>query len=173
MRFSAILSGLKLVTLCGFVAAGPAFSEDLAAPKSDAILTVSGQIEAKNTTDAAQFDLELLAGLGAVDVKTSTIWTEGVHTFTGVPLKTLVTALGISQGKLLMTAVNDYMVEVPFSDAVESGPILAFQMDGQPMSVRDKGPIWLIYPYDSNVVYQSEIYYSRSIWQLNRIEAVN
>jgi hypothetical protein len=72
-----------------------------------------------------------------------------------------------------MTAINDYMIEVPVSDAVEGGPIIAFEMDGKPMSVRDKGPLWLIYPFDSNPDYQTEVFYSRSIWQLNRIEASN
>jgi hypothetical protein len=38
------------------------------------------------------------------------------------------------------------------------------------MSVRDKGPLWLVYPYDSAAKYQSEVVFSRSIWQLNRLE---
>lgn len=40
------------------------------------------------------------------------------------------------------------------------------------MSVRDKGPLWVIYPYDSDPALQSEVTYARSIWQLVRIEAV-
>ena len=40
---------------------------------------------------------------------------------------------------------------------------------GAPMSVRDKGPLWIVYPYDQNTDYQSEVVFSRSIWQLNRI----
>jgi hypothetical protein len=39
------------------------------------------------------------------------------------------------------------------------------------MSVRDKGPLWVIYPYDSDD-YRSEVIYSRSIWQLDRLEVV-
>jgi len=31
----------------------------------------------------------------------------------------------------------------------------------------------VIYPFDSNPEYQAEKYYSRSIWQLHRVEAVN
>jgi hypothetical protein len=46
-------------------------------------------------------------------------------------------------------------------------------MDGKTMSVRDKGPLWIIYPYDSSADYRTEVVYSRSIWQLDRIEAVN
>ena len=73
---------------------------------------------------------------------------------------------------LRATAINDYTVEIPVSDAVEGGPIIAYSVDGKPMSVRDKGPLWVIYPYDSGAQYRSEVIYSRSIWQLDRIEVV-
>ena len=55
------------------------------------------------------------------------------------------------------------------SDAVEEGPIVAYEMDGKLMSRRDKGPLWLIYPYSSNAEYRTEVIYSRSIWQLDRM----
>jgi hypothetical protein len=45
-------------------------------------------------------------------------------------------------------------------------------MDGNAMSVRDKGPLWVIYPYDSDAAYRTEVIYSRSIWQLDRLEVV-
>ncbi|RYH00603.1 oxidoreductase, partial [Salipiger sp. IMCC34102] len=38
------------------------------------------------------------------------------------------------------------------------------------MQVRDKGPLWIVYPYDDTPEYRSEVIYSRSIWQLDRIE---
>jgi hypothetical protein len=53
---------------------------------------------------------------------------------------------------------------------VTGGPIVAFARNGAPMPLRDKGPLWIVYPYDSNPDYQSELIYSRSIWQLDRIE---
>jgi hypothetical protein len=36
--------------------------------------------------------------------------------------------------------------------------------------VRDKGPLWVVYPYDSKPDYQSELIYVRSIWQLAQME---
>ena len=55
------------------------------------------------------------------------------------------------------------------SDAVEGGPIIAYYTNGEEMSRRDKGPLWVVYPYDSDIAYQTELVYSRSIWQLDRI----
>ena len=73
---------------------------------------------------------------------------------------------------LRATAINNYAIEIPVSDAVNEGPIIAYLMDGKKMSVRDKGPLWIVYPYDANPDYRSEVVYSRSIWQLDRIEFV-
>jgi len=43
-------------------------------------------------------------------------------------------------------------------------------MNGEPISRREKGPYWLVYPYDVDAKYQSEVVYSKSIWQLVSIE---
>jgi hypothetical protein len=95
-----------------------------------------------------------------------------VHRFEGVSLDVITDLLGVEEGTLLATAINDYTVEIPVADAVPGGPIIAYLMDGEEMSVREKGPLWVVYPYDSNADYRSEVVYSRSIWQLDRIEVV-
>jgi hypothetical protein len=41
------------------------------------------------------------------------------------------------------------------------------------MSLRDKGPLWIIYPYDSKSDFRTEVVYSRSIWQRDRLEALD
>lgn len=146
-----------------------AFAADLAQPEGDVILTVSGEMATTNVGDTAQFDRAMLEELGMVTFTTSTIWTEGEQEFSGPSLKSLTDLLGIEEGMLTATAVNDYAVEIPVSDAVEGGPILALDRNGEAMSVRDKGPIWVVYPYDDNPDYQTEVHYSRSIWQLDRL----
>lgn len=147
-----------------------ASAEELVQPKGDVLLTVSGDVTVKNAGDVAEFDYEMLRALGAENVTTETIWTEGLQEFVGVPLTRLLEALGVSRGTIKATAINDYSVEIPVSDAVDEGPIVAYQRNGAPMSTRDKGPLWVIYPYDAKAEYQSEVIYSRSIWQLDRME---
>jgi hypothetical protein len=112
----------------------------------------------------------MLEAMDPVTITTSTIWTEGVQTFTGVPLAQLVDLLGAEGEVMLATAINDYTVEIPREDWVENGPIVAFLNNGEPMSIRDKGPLWIIYPFDDNPDYQTEVIYSRSIWQLDQIQ---
>ncbi|MGJ8605184.1 MAG: oxidoreductase [Marivita sp.] len=150
----------------------PAWAQSLNAPQGDVILTVNGSIDTTNVDETAQFDLEMLQALESTTIETATIWTEGTKTFQGVTLADLVALLGVKGTTLRATAINDYAVEIPVSDAVQDGPIVAYLLDGDTMSVRDKGPLWIIYPFDSNSSYRTEVIYSRSIWQLDRIEAV-
>jgi hypothetical protein len=166
--FRALLPVLAFAVIVAL----PVSAKDLSVPEGDVILTVSGPLETTNVNGTAQFDLEMLEALDATTFETSTIWTEGEHSFIGVSLAVLADWLGLEGDRLRATAINDYAIEIPLTDAVEGGPIVAYRMDGDIMSVRDKGPLWIIYPYDSNADYRTEVVYSRSIWQLDRIKVV-
>ena len=150
----------------------PSSADELDIPTQTVVLTVSGDITAANVDDTAQFDLEMLMSLNPVTIETTTIWTEGEQIFEGVALKTLLERLEVTTGTVLATAINDYTVEIPVTDAVVGGPIVAYLLNGETMSVRDKGPLWIVYPYDTSADYRSEVIYSRSIWQLDRFEIV-
>lgn len=147
-------------------------AETLSPPAGPAVLTVTGNITATTAPGKAEFDIAGLDAIGTTTIETSTIWTDGVQSFRGVPLNVFLEKLGAKGSTLRIWALNDYTVDVPFEDAVEGGPILAFEADGAPLSVRDKGPIWLIYPYDTHSEYQTEVIYARSIWQIDRMEVV-
>lgn len=151
-------------------AAVEAAADALPLPEGEVVLTVSGQITQKNSADAALFDLSMLRDMGVVRIETTTIWTDGPQVFEGVPLTRLIEELGAEGSVISASALNDYTVEIPLSDAVPGGPILAFAQNGAPLSVRDKGPLWVVYPYDAKADYQSEVIFARSIWQVKRME---
>lgn len=146
-----------------------AASDTLNAPNGPVLLRVSGAIESTNAEGGAEFDLDMLRALGESEIVTETIWTPGTHSFTGVRLKDLLDHLGATGGTIEATAINDYSVTIPVSDATERGPIIAYEMDGKQLSRREKGPLWVIYPFSSSSDYRTEVIYSRSIWQLDRI----
>lgn len=160
------------VIAISILSAQPLVAESLRLPADEVVLTVTGALTGKTADGTAMFDRSMLENLGVVAFETSTIWTQGVQRFEGVPLDVLVAHLGISGETLRATAINDYAVDIPLSDAAEGGPIIAYKLNGEEMSVRDKGPLWIVYPYDSKTEYQTEVIYSRSIWQLDRIEAL-
>jgi len=166
--FRTILHSFAFILVSGVCA----LAQDLRAPDGDVILTVSGAVTAQNAEAGAELDFAMLEELERRRIETSTIWTEGTQVFEGVSLSVLVDALGLEGSTLRASAVNDYAVEIPMSDAVEGGPIVAYLLNGAEMSLRDKGPLWIIYPYDENADFRTEVIYSRSIWQLNRLEAI-
>ena len=146
-------------------------------PTGPILLTVTGATARADATgaDAAgtvRFDAAMLAALPRTSFATSTIWTEGVQTFSGVELRSLVDYLGITGGTLKIIAINNYSVQIPVSELVAGGALLADQRDGKPMSLRDKGPLWVVYPYDSGQEFRNEVVYSRSVWQVDRIEVL-
>ncbi len=138
--------------------------------QGDVLLSISRMDDDSATK---QLTLEDLQGFTAETFETTTIWTTGPQSFTGVPLKELLTHFDVTDGSAGFTiearAVNDYMVEIPMTDATAGGPIVAYLRNGKTMSLRGKGPLWVVYPYDSNAAFRTEAVYSRSIWQLDSL----
>ncbi|MGG7567290.1 molybdopterin-dependent oxidoreductase [Rhodovulum sp. DZ06] len=143
-----------------------ALSAPLPALAEDAVLTVTGAVEGGSRS----FTLSELEALGEEEYRTATVWTEGEHSFTGVPLGAILEAVGAEGETLHMVAINDYAVTVPIEDAAPGAALIAYRLDGKTMSVREKGPLWLVYPYDADSKWRAEAVYARSIWQLSRIE---
>ena len=120
----------------------------------------------------ASFSLADLDALEQESFETSTIWTDEAVTFSGVSLAFLLAESGVDGQILSMTALNDYAIEMPIEQIGEKFPIIATRMNGKIMSVRDKGPYWIVYPYDSAAEFQTETIYARSVWQLNRLNVI-
>ena len=150
--------------------AATALSISSAAFAGEPILTVTGDVATSASGQGWQFEQADLEAMPRATIETTTIWTDGVQRFEGVSLHVLLDHVGAQPGTIRAVALNDYAVEIPTSDAMEGGPIVAYLRDGQTMSVRDKGPLWIIYPYDANEAYRSEEIYARSIWQLDRLQ---
>ncbi|WP_245957877.1 molybdopterin-dependent oxidoreductase [Marinomonas piezotolerans] len=149
---------------------GAAESFALDKPNGRVILNVKGNISVANTASGeAAFDKAMLNDLGEVTLVTSTPWTEGVNTFTGPKLSALLDAVGADGQTLVITALNDYSAKMPVEDAYELGVLMAMNMNGKAMSVREKGPIFMLYPFDSDRSLDNEVIHNRSVWQVKSI----
>jgi len=162
------LSGLAAM---GLATAWPA-ARALSAVTGPVVLEVGGKVSNVNLDGKACFDMAMLAALPQSSFSARTPWYAERRTFTGPLLRDVLAAAGARGTLLQMRALNDYRVEVPWEDAQRHDPILARLLDGQPMAVRDKGPLFLIYPFDDHPELRSAVYYSRSAWQLRAIEVV-
>ncbi|OBQ71310.1 molybdopterin-dependent oxidoreductase [Mesorhizobium erdmanii] len=150
-----------------------AMSASLKAPEGDVVLTITGDIQNTNKAHTATFDLAMLQALAGRQAIMETPWTNGATEFDGPYLKAILEAAGAHGKTLRIKALNDYSADVPIGDATDYETILAVKMNGKPMSVRDKGPLFMIYPFDKNHELYNEKYFSRSVWQIKEIEVVD
>lgn len=144
-------------------------AQTLAKPTGPVLLTVGGNISQRNAGNFAEFDAAMLDALSVTELTTTSPWQTTPVTYTGPSLSALLQAVG-AQGRLLnLMALNNYEIQVPFSDAVDFAPILARRANGQTLAIRTKGPLLIIYPFDNKPQLKNDIYYSRSVWQLHKI----
>lgn len=144
-------------------------------PQDEIILTVTGKIGRGNAQGAtgnieARFDRAMLERLGMTEVVTGTPWHAGKVRFEGVLLRRLLTAVAAEGDSLRAVAHNDYTANLPVEDAKRYDVILALKANGQELTLRQKGPIFVIYPYDRDSALRKDIIYYRSVWQLRSLE---
>lgn len=139
------------------------------AETSPPILTVFGKINAGKFPGGARFSRDGLFALGPQTLVTETHFTTGAQRFEGVPLSALLDAVEASGSTLTATALDGYSIDLPVKDARRFGVFLAMTWNGETMKVRNKGPIWIIYPISRHPELNTEKYSARSIWQLKTL----
>ncbi|MBB3066501.1 molybdopterin-dependent oxidoreductase [Limibacillus halophilus] len=118
-----------------------------------------------------RYDRADLAALEQQTIRTSTAWTDGVKVFKGPLVRDLLTAEEEQAFETVeAVAANDYRVSIPMSDFVSYDVILATEMDGQELTLRDKGPLWIVYPRDDYTDLNQSAVDARWVWQLVRLE---
>lgn len=142
----------------------------LDAPAGPVVLTVTGKIGVTNAERAARLDLAQLDAIDRSGFATSTPWHNGKATFEGVRGDALLRALGATGTEVVATALNDYAATLPIEDFTRHGLLIASRVDGRTIPVREKGPLWIVYPFDRAAHLNSGLYHSRSVWQLARLE---
>jgi len=157
--------------LCAAAIGMPRISraDGLAAPTEKIILTISGKIGAVNKDGTAQFDRPMLEAIGWSSFETSTPWFSGISKFEGVLMEKLMDTVKASGQTIIATALNDYATELPRSDFSQFGVLLALKRDGEYMRVKNKGPIFIVYPYDRYPELKHQKFYGRSAWQVSRL----
>lgn len=148
-----------LLLLTALTAAFPAKAEPV-------ILTVKGV-----QSEPVELTLSQIRALPTHKIQTETIWTDRQHTYSAVYLDDLFRHLNIDDPDkdLTMIALNDYSVDAELSTMIENQAFIAFAMDGKTMRIRDKGPLWVLYPFSDRPEINIPPYQAHAIWQLKTI----
>ncbi|WP_207461247.1 hypothetical protein [Azospirillum sp. SYSU D00513] len=158
---------LVAAAVSAMLAVGAAAYAPAATAGANPILTVQDSKNAAGTR--FEFTLEALEALGTRTVSTVTPWNAEPVAYTGVPLSRLAEHVNATGRAMKVEALNDYKAEIPASDIAKYGPLLATRRNGEPMLIRDKGPIFVIYDFGRYPELKSEIFHSRSVWQVKSI----
>jgi hypothetical protein len=147
----------------------PLCAENLPRPQGRIILTVTGVLAGASKSRRVEFDLRALEHLGLSKLITWTPWTNGEVEFEGVLARRLMDAVGARGTEVEARALNDYKEVIPIEDFSRYDVLLALRMNGQPMRVRDKGPIWIVYPWSDHPELDDFTTREKSVWQLNAL----
>lgn len=166
---------LRITNFMMFIAIGmTGFVVNPVAARDTTILEISGAIASCETRSpagecAVRFNFEDLLAIGTTAIATVTPYTDGIPVFEGVLLRDLLAYVGAEDAPLKMVALNDYRVTMPAQDPHEHDVLLAMKRDGEPMPVRDRGPIWVIYPSEDNAALDVLMHDHKMVWQLSEI----
>jgi hypothetical protein len=139
------------------------------APTGKAPAADSAGKEKAPAPSVVTFNMKLLKSLPQRTFVTKTPWYKDPVKFTGPLLRDVLAAAKVKGESMSAIALDDYQTKIPFSDAADYDVILAHQMDGKTLTPKDKGPLFVVYPYDSKPELQSVRFYERSIWQLKAL----
>lgn len=183
LALSMLLWGFPHVPFCTYVVHAASAFYDIVSPRTlplgipvppptePVVLTVRGRLGLPHAEVGTTFDIPTLERIGLIRFTTPTAWTDGLVTFEGVLLSRLLEVLAVPGDvkELAMTALDDYQVTIPAADVHTWPVILALKRDGQYMSVRNKGPLWVVYPRHAFPELQQAKHNPKWIWQLKEI----
>ena len=161
-----------LACIAGLALPAIGHAQALQAPAGAVVLSIGGRIQRTNQGERATLDMAMLEALAQRSFTTKTPWFKQPRKFTGPLLRDVLGLVGAQGTTLRMTALNDYRIDVPIDDARRFDVVLAHLLDDKPITVREKGPLFMIYPFDSDAALRNPLYYSRSVWQLKSIDVL-
>lgn len=169
MLYKTSASFVWVVAATLFFLPHAAADEALRAPTGRVILTISGNISRTNSGDKAEFDLDMLQALGTRTLAITTSWTDGIQNFSGATMRDLMETVGAKGKTVEAVALNDYTYTIEIEDFSLYPVILATKLNGNILKVRDKGPLWIIYPLDRFTDIERNSIERRMVWQLRHL----
>lgn len=140
-----------------------------ARPSGPVILRVLIERDQNHHEEVMTYDRAALSQIAWRHITTASPFLKGDHQFSGVPLASLLQSLDITSGTIRAQALDGYSITIPVADAFDHEVLLALDHNGRPMRIRDRGPIWVIYPMTPSEALAGDAG-GRMIWQLQSLD---
>lgn len=150
----------------------PASGADLAKAEGKVILNIIGNISKSNSPSGVEIDKAMIESLPVVSFSTPTPWTEGDTEWTGVRLNEFLEYVGAESQEMHIKALDGYEVDFKNVDLQKYPVIIAYKQNGEYMSVRDLGPLWIMFPFADHPELDIQFNRSLSVWQIREIEVL-
>lgn len=167
MRARRIRQIIQVVALMVLVA--PAMAA-IPPPDGPVLLKITGNIRHTNVNDELWLDREMLSELPWHETTTDTPWHRQMGRFEGPLLRSVLELAGVDSDVVEVHALNDFFADLPVSDTENYDVILAMKRNGREMSIREFGPLFVLYPFDEHPELKTEAIQFRSVWQVNLIK---
>lgn len=143
--------------------------QNLPRPTGTIVLSVKGQISNTNAPGRADFDRAMLEALGISSIEATSPWSDGRRKFHGVLARDVLLAVGAQGQVVTATGQDDYSVDIPASDFMRYPVLLALQMDGKYLQLRNQGPVLIVYPRDDYTELATPTLTRKSVGMLREI----
>jgi hypothetical protein len=142
------------------------------APTGEVILTVTGNISAKNNGDTLELDMATLEKFGLVTYDIDDPWTKTTVNYSGVLLSDFLKIIGASTAaeNIHIVALDDYAVDLTITEVQKWPVLIAIQSNGEYMTVAENGPTRIIFPFGRYSNIDVVLYQDLSIWNIKSIE---
>ena len=124
------------------------------------------------TRDAAPRRLAMseIRKLPRATLITHTPWFDGATRFEGPLARDLIAYVGGHGDTLSIEGLDGYAIKAPVADFDTYDARLAYRIDGRDLTVETKGPLMLIYPFDTTPAIANEGFYARCVWQIAKFD---
>lgn len=141
-------------------------------PAEKVVLTLYGDLAVKNVGNTLQFDMPTLERLGLVEYAVRDPWLNSEVTYTGILMSELSKFVGAadSAAKVHIVALDDYQVNIPFTEIKKWPILLATRTNGEYMSIENSGPTRIIFPYHAYPEIDPVKYDDLWIWNIKSME---
>ncbi|MDV3504208.1 hypothetical protein [Marinobacter sp. M-5] len=141
---------------------------------SSSLLASANDLKIADGAELIVLDRSELEAFPQSTVVTFSPYFDGDETFSGPTLTRVLEPFDVSgERNVTLKALNDYTVTGPLREILGLDAIVATRRNGKVMSVRDRGPFWIILPLSTRPELDDENFHRYMVWQLNGIELSN
>ncbi|RBP75570.1 molybdopterin-dependent oxidoreductase [Marinobacter nauticus] len=128
-------------------------------------------LEITDGKETLVLDRALLESFPQSVIETTSPYYDGTAEFSGPTLARVIEHFGSTGASAVtLVALNGYKVSGSMKELMSLDAIVSTRQNGEPMSIRQRGPYWIMLPLSERPELDSEDFHRYMVWQLNRIE---